>query len=83
MQEVDDWSETDLAWELAAIAPRCTPAIGAGPFLRRDWHSAIDHANVPVSPALLGRLADWLNAYAYHHEAPRLREILDSIRSVG
>jgi hypothetical protein len=43
----------------------------------------IHRASVPLSPALLARLADWLNGYAHHDDAPRLHEMLDSIRSVG
>ncbi|MEM6110341.1 hypothetical protein AAHS21_29575 [Mycobacterium sp. 050272] len=90
---MDDWAETDLAWELAEIACLLIPdgdrtevytAIGAGysyaaigALLR-----TIDHASVPVSLELLTRLADWLNAYAHHDDAPLLHEMLDSIRGV-
>lgn len=92
--EVDDWAETDLAWELAEIACLLIPdrdrtevytAIGAGDSYAaiRTLLKTIDRASVPVSPALLTRLADWLNVYAHHHDAPRLHEMLDSIRSVG
>ena len=90
--EVDHRAETDLAWELAEIACLLIPhrdrtrvytAIGAG-----DSYSAIGtllttihRARVPLSPALLARLADWLNGYAHDDDAPRLHEMLDSIRS--
>jgi hypothetical protein len=92
--EVDDLAETDLAWELAEIAclliPDCDPtqvytAIGAGYCYTaiEALLKEIDRASVPISPALVARLDDWLNAYAHHDDAPRLHEMLDSIRSVG
>jgi len=91
---VDDWAETDLAWELAEIAclliPDCDPtqvytAIGAGYRYAaiETLIKAIDRASVPIPPALVARLDDWLNAYAHHDQAPRLHEMLHSIRSVG
>lgn len=91
---MDDWAETDLAWELAQIACLLIPdrdrtkvytAIGAGYSYAAigTLLKTIDRARVPVSPALIARLVDWLNAYAHHDDAPRLHEMLDSIRSVG
>jgi hypothetical protein len=92
--EVDDWAEADLAWELAEVACLLIPdrdrievftAIGAGYSYAAigTLLKTIDHASVAISPALLARLADWLNAYEHHDDAPRLREMLDSISSVG
>ncbi|HTQ22898.1 hypothetical protein [Mycobacterium sp.] len=91
---MDDWAETDLAWELAEIACLLMPerdrievytAIGAGysytaigTLLR-----TIDRADVAISPALEARLDEWLSAYVHHCDAPRLQKILDSIRSTG
>lgn len=94
MDQVDNWAETDLAWELAEIACLLMPdrdrievytAIGAGysytaigTLLR-----TIDREDVAISAVLAARLADWLSAYAHHRDAPRLHKILDSIRSAG
>jgi hypothetical protein len=92
--EMDDWAQTDLAWEPAEVACLLIPdrdriemyiAIGAG-----YSYSAIDAlletvtgASVPVSPALVARLAEWLATYTQHEGAARLREILAALRSVG
>jgi hypothetical protein len=93
-EQVDVWAESDLAWELAQIAglhvPDCNrtdvfAAIGAG-----DSYAAIGtllettvHASVPVPPALLARIVNWLDAYAHHADAPRLHEMVNAIRSLG
>jgi hypothetical protein len=94
MDQVDNWAETDLAWELAEIACLLMPdrdrievytAIGAGysytaigTLLR-----TIDREDVAISAVLAARLADWLSAYAHHRDALRLHKILDSIQSAG
>jgi len=91
---VDLWAETDLAWDLAEVAGLHIPdwnrtdvfaAIGGG-----DSYAAIGtlmeailHASVPMSPALIARIVLWLDAYAYHADGPRLREIVYAIRSLG
>jgi hypothetical protein len=91
---VDEWAETDLAWELAEVASLLIPdrernevytAIGAGYSYAaiNALLEAIAGASVPVSLALVARLADWLNAYAHHEDAPRLREMLTAVRSVS
>jgi hypothetical protein len=91
---MDDWAETDLAWELAEIACSLIPdrdrvevytAIGAGySYTAIDTLlKTIDREDVAISPALAARLADWLSAYAHHRDAPRLHRIVDSIRSAG
>lgn len=88
---MEDWAETDLAWDLAEIAVFHIPepdrsavftAIGAG-----DCYAAIDalletivQASVPVPPSLVGRIGDWLNAYIHHAEAPRLYELINAIK---
>jgi hypothetical protein len=88
------WAESDLAWELAEIAsvhiPDCDrtdvfTAIGGG-----DSYAAIAtlletivHASVPVSPALVARIVNWLDAYAHHVDGPRLHEMVDAIGSLG
>ncbi|MBW0019123.1 MAG: hypothetical protein JO236_16470 [Mycobacterium sp.] len=91
---MDDWAETDLAWELAEIASLHLPerdrtvvytAIGAGYSYTAITKllETIDGANMPVPAALVERLVDWLRAYAHHDSAAYLRELLDSIRSVS
>ena len=87
---MDDWAETDLAWDLAEIAGLHIPepdrsavftAIGAG-----DCYTAIGalletivQANVPVPPSLVTKIGDWINAYIHHVEAPRLYELMNAI----
>ncbi|MGZ3382690.1 MAG: hypothetical protein ACXVBB_20840 [Isosphaeraceae bacterium] len=88
---MEDWAETDLAWDLAEIAGFHIPepdrsavftAIGAG-----DCYMAIDalletivQASVPVPPSLVARIGDWLNAYLHHAEARRLCELISAIK---
>jgi hypothetical protein len=88
------WAETDLAWELAEIADSYIPdhdrnylytTIGSG-----DSYAGIDkllevlvHASVLVSPSLVDKLVDWLDAYAHRDDAPRLREMITAIRLLG
>jgi hypothetical protein len=88
---VDNWAETELAWDLAEIAgfhiaePDRTAvftAIGAG-----DCYTAINalletivQVSVPVPPSLVSRIGDWLDAYIDHAEAPRLYELINAIK---
>jgi hypothetical protein len=92
--EVDEWAENDLAWELADVACLLIPdrvrievytAIGAGCSYAaiKALLETLAGASVPVSRALVARLADWLNAYAHHEDAPRLHEMLTAVRSVS
>jgi SAM-dependent methyltransferase len=92
-ENVDDWAESDLAWELAdAISPRLTDrdraqlyaTLGSG-----DSYTAIDtvlqtmaHQSSPIAPELVAKLTDWLDAYTNNDDAPRLRELLRAIRSL-
>ena len=88
---MDNWAETELAWDLAEIAGFHIPepdrtavftAIGAG-----DCYTAIDalletivQVSVPVPPSLVARIGDWLYAYIDHAEAPRLYELINAIK---
>jgi hypothetical protein len=92
--QVDDWAEASLAWDLVEIAglhilernrAEVHTAIGAG-----DCYAAIGtlletivSARLVVPRALVVRIADWLNAYVHHADAPRLHELLSAIRSLG
>lgn len=91
--DVDDRAESDLAWELAdAVCPlladhdrdQLYATIGSG-----DSYRAIDTvlqtmlaASWPLSPELIAKVTNWLDAYTHSDEAPRLRELLDAIRSL-
>lgn len=84
---MDDWSEADLAWELAdAISPvlaerdrgQVYATIGSG-----DSYAAIDtmlqeiarrHSSVP--PELIAKLANWLYAYTLSDDAQRLQKLV-------
>jgi hypothetical protein len=90
---VDDWSESDLAWELAdAISPllaerdrlQLYATIGSG-----DSYTAIDallqtmaHQRLAIPAELIPKLADWLDAYVHSDDAPRLLELLSAIKSL-
>jgi hypothetical protein len=90
--DVDDWAESDLAWELAdAVSPlladrdrsRFYAAIGSG-----DSYGAIDTAlqtmaqqGAPIPSELITKLANWLDAYAHSADAHRLHELLRAIKS--
>jgi hypothetical protein len=91
---VDDWAETDLAWQLAEMACLLLPdrdradvytAIGAGYSYAaiNTLLETVVHTGTPVSPALVARIGDWLTAYAHHHDEPRLREMLTALRTVS
>lgn len=87
---MDDWAETDLAWELVDIACALMPnsdrvevytAIGAGysyPAIKALLET-VSRTGVPVSPALAARLDHWLGGYTRHEDASRLRQILADV----
>ena len=92
---VDDWAESDLAWELAdAISPlpaECDRAqlyattLGSG-----ESYTAIDtvlqimaHQSFPVPPELVAKLVTWLDAYAHSHDAPRLGQLLRAVTGLS
>jgi hypothetical protein len=90
---VDDWSESDLAWELAdVISPlladrdraQLYATIGSG-----ESYTAIDtvlqtmaHQSLPIATELVIKLTNWLDAYPGNNDAPRLRELLHAIKSL-
>jgi hypothetical protein len=90
---VDDWVESDLAWELAdAISPllgerdrvQLYATIGSG-----DSYTAIDavlqtvvHQSLPIPAELVTKLTNWLDAYIHSDDAPRLFELLCAIKSL-
>jgi hypothetical protein len=81
---VDDWTESDLAWELAdAISPlladrdrdQLYATIGSG-----ESCTAIDtvlqtmaHQNAPIPPQLIAKLTNWLDAYTQRRRTPPTR----------
>jgi hypothetical protein len=89
---VNNWAESDLAWELAEVVgpvladrdrAELYVAIGSG-----YSYAAIDtllqmivQRRLPVSLAVVTKIADWLNGYVYSGDAPRLHELLYAIRS--
>jgi len=93
-EKVDDPTEADLAWELAdAISPllddhdrhQLYAVIGSG-----DSYTGIDtalrtigHQSWPIPPELIGKLHDWLDAYAHSDDAPRLHELIRTIKSLS
>lgn len=93
-EQMEDWAETDLAWQLAEIACLLLPdhdridlytAIGAG-YSYAAIGTLLDtvaRAGVPVCPALVARIADWMTSYAHHPDAPRLREMLTAVRTAS
>ena len=84
---MDDRAESDLAWELAdAVSSLLTDrdrnriyaAIGSG-----ECYAAIDTAlqtmaqrRASMPAELTAKLTDWLGAYAYSADAPRLHGLL-------
>lgn len=89
---MEDWAETDLAWQLAEIACLLLPdrdridvytAIGAGYSYAaiNTLLETVVRTGTPVSPVLVARIADWLTAYTHHHDEPRLREMLVALRT--
>jgi hypothetical protein len=87
---VDDWAESDLAWELAEELDLTLPgrqrnqlyaAIGAGQsFTAIDTLlqiAAEQHRTVPVE--LAAKIADSLAGYAHSSEAPRLKALLCAV----
>ena len=89
---MDDWAESDLAWELAdAISPlladrdQLYATIGSG-----ESYTAIDtvlqtiaHHSLAIPTELITKLTTWLDAYAHSNDAPRLRELLHAIKSLS
>jgi hypothetical protein len=87
---VDDWAESELAWELAdAIGflladndrAQLYAIIGSG-----ESYTAIitvlhimARQRLPIPNELITKLAEWLGAYAHSDDGPRLRELLDAI----
>ncbi|WP_157137529.1 hypothetical protein [Mycobacterium parascrofulaceum] len=85
---MQDWAESELAWELAdTVSPRLSPdhraaiyaAIGAG-----NAYAAIvallktTHSGPAVLPLpLIDRLRDWLDGYRYSVDSANLRHLLD------
>jgi hypothetical protein len=90
---VNDWAESDLAWELAdAISPlladrdraQLYATIGSG-----ESYTAIEtvlqtiaHQSLPIPAELITKLINWLGAYAHSDDAPRLHELLHAIKSL-
>ena len=93
-ENVNDWAESDLAWELAdAISPLLTErerhqlyaTIGSG-----DSYAAIDtvlqtmaQESFPVSPKLVAKLVTWLDGYAHSQDAPRLNQMLRTVTALS
>lgn len=87
---MDDWAESDLAWELAdAIGPlladrdrtQLYAVIGSG-----ESYTAIAtmlqilaRQSWPITAELITQLTGWLDAYAHSDDAPRLQEMLTAI----
>jgi hypothetical protein len=92
-EKVDDWAESDLAWELAdAISPlladrdpdQLYATIGSG-----ESYTAINtvlqtmaHQSSLIPPELITKLTNWLDAYTHSDDAPRLHELLHAIKSL-
>jgi hypothetical protein len=90
---VDDWVESDLAWELAdAISPLLSEGdrlqlygtLGSG-----ESYTAIEtllqnmaHQRLPLPTEFIPKLTGWVDAYAQSDDAPRLRELLHAIKSL-
>ena len=90
---MDDWTESDLAWELAdAISPllaepdrdQLYATIGSG-----DAYTAIDallqtmaDQRLPIPAEFIPKLTGWLDAYIHSDDAPRLLELLRVIKAL-
>jgi hypothetical protein len=82
-----DWAESNLAWELAdAISPLLSErdrvqlygAIGSG-----ESYTAVDTLlQTMAHQRFIPKLTGWVGAYAHSDDAPRLRELLDAIKSL-
>ena len=93
-ENVNQWAESDLAWELAdAISPLLADSdraqlyatIGSG-----ESYAAIDtvlqtiaYQSLSIPTELISKLTNWLDAYAHSDDAPRLHELLHAIKSLG
>lgn len=87
---VDNWAESELAWELAdainhLLADRDRSqlyvTIGSG-----DSYGAIEtalqtmaHHDLSVPAELIAKLANWLDAYAHSRDVLRLHELLRAL----
>jgi hypothetical protein len=89
---VDEWAESDLAWELADTLGPLLPdhdraaiytTIGSGysytAITRLVQASALGGYALP--PRLVDRLAEWLDAYTHSDDAARLLQLLNAIRT--
>lgn len=92
-EKVDNWAESELAWELAnaisaSLSDRARAqlyaTLGSG-----DSYTAIDtvlqtmaHQISPMAPELVAQLTNWLDAYTHSEHAPRLHELLRAIRAL-
>jgi hypothetical protein len=88
---VNDWAESDLAWELAdeigsLLADReraqLYATIGAGHSFTaiETLLQIIARQRLTLSFELVAKIADWLDAYAHSDDAPRLHELLYAIK---
>jgi hypothetical protein len=92
-EKVNDWAESDLAWDLAdAISPlladrdraQLYPTIGSG-----ESYTAIDtvletvaHQRLPIPTEIIPKLTNWLDAYTQNYDALRLHGLLHAIKSL-
>jgi hypothetical protein len=92
-ETVDNWAESDLAWEVAdAISPLLADreraelyaAVGSGESYAviGTVLQIIAHKSLPVPNELITKLTNWLDAYKYSDDAPRLQELLHAIKSL-
>ena len=92
-EEVDNWAESELAWELAnAISASLSDRVRAQLYATLgsgDSYTAIDtvlqtmaHQISPMAPELVAQLTNWLDAYTHSEDAPRLHELLRAIRAL-
>ena len=91
---MDDAAEADLAWDLADLACTLIPeadrvqlyiTIGAGYNYSaiNTLLGAVGGSDLTLTDALAARLDDWLSSYAHDSDAPRLKALIDSLRSVS
>ena len=88
---MDEWAESDLAWELADTLGALLPdrdraaiyaTIGAG-----DFYTAITtlvhvsaRSGYALPPRLVNKLAEWLHAYTDSNDAARLVQSVNAIK---
>jgi hypothetical protein len=89
---MDQWAESDLAWELADTLGRLLPdhdraaiyaAIGSGYSYTAitTLMQASARSGYALPPRVVDRLADWLDAYTHSNDAARLLQLLNAIRT--